>query len=342
MRLPPDRLAASLSRNLAPIYVVAGDEPLMADECREAIRAVARKTRNAERDSLIAERGFNWDEFSAGLQNLSLFAAYRLIELRIPTGKPGDAGAATLGELCEKPPADTTIIVSLPALDSSSARTKWVTRLQETAVWIDVRAPNPEELRQWLQRRLERAELRADSEALEELMLRVEGNLLAAQQEIDKLALLAPNGVVNAATVRESVADGARFDIYELADAALCGDANRALRVLGGLESEGTAAALVLWSLVRESLTLADVLARIDQGASPERALQAAGVWRKREESYRRALRNRRSGQAPTLLRAAAHADQILKGGRHGNPQRAITELTLALAGADFVAAETA
>jgi DNA polymerase-3 subunit delta len=342
MRIAADRLAASLTRNLGPLYVIAGDEPLIADECREAIRAAACGARNGERHSHVAERGFDWAEFSAGLQNLSLFATYRLIELRIPTGKPGDAGAAALVGICAKPPADTTIVVSLPALDSASARTKWATRLMEAACWVEVRTPGPEQLRQWLTRRLEGAQLSADADAIDALMLRTEGNLLAARQEIDKLALLAPTGRVSAETVRDSVADGARFDVYELADAALLGDANRALRVLGGLEREGTAAALILWSLVRETLTLAEILARMAQGDSEERALQAAGVWRRREELYRRALRNRRPAEAPRLLQAAARADQVLKGARHGDTHRAVTELTLTLAGSDFAAVETA
>jgi DNA polymerase-3 subunit delta len=342
MRLAPDRLATALGKTLAPLYVIAGDEPLIADECRAAIRAAARKTRNAERESLVAERNFDWNEFTAGLQNLSLFASYRLIELRIPTGKPGDAGAAALGEVCARPPPDTTIVVSLPKLDGASARTKWATRLTEVAVWIEVRTPEGEELRRWLRGRLERASLSADEEAIEALALRVEGNLLAAQQEIDKLALLAPQGRVSAETVRDSVADGARFDVYELADAALLGDAGRALRVLGGLEREGSPAALVLWSLTREAMTLAEVLSRMGQGDSPERALHAAGVWRRREELYRRAILNRRPADAPRLLRAAARADQVLKGARYGNAQRAVAELTLALAGSPLAAAETA
>lgn len=342
MRLGPDKLAGALGKNLAPLYVIAGDEPLIADECREAIRSAARRMRDAERDSLVAERGFDWSGFKAGLQNLSLFATYRLIELRIPTGRPGDDGATTLGELCVKPPPDTTIVVSLPKLDGSAARTKWATRLMEAAVWIEVRTPEGDELGRWLRKRLERAGLNAADDAIDELLRRVEGNLLAAQQEIDKLALLAPQGRVSAETVRNSVADGARFDVYDLAEAALDGDTGRALRVLGGLEREGTAAALVLWCLVRESLTLAELLGRIEQGDAPERAMRAAGVWRSREEHYRRAISRHRPEDAARLLRTAARAEQIVKGARHGSAQRAVTELTLALSGAALAGAETA
>lgn len=342
MKVSPDTLAADLRKNLAPIYVVAGDEPLLADECLALIHTAGEKSGCNERDLQVAERGFDWQAFGAGLQNLSLFASRRLVQLRLPTGKPGDAGSKFLLQACERPLPDTVLIIVLPALDGATKRSKWATALASSAVWIDVRPPARSELGAWLTRRLQRAGLTAEPEALETLAARVEGNLLAAKQEIDKLALLAPQGRITADTVRDAVADGARFDVFELADAALNGDAAGAIRILDGLEREGTAATLVLWSLVREVNALADVVTRMDQGRSVDQALADAGVWRSRHEVYRRAARDRKPADAASLVRHTARAEQILKGARSGDPWRALVEVTLALARAQLAVAETA
>ena len=342
MKVSPDALAADLRKNLAPIYVVAGDEPLLADECIAMIRAAAEKSGCSERDLQVAERSFDWQAFSAGLRNLSLFASRRLVQLRLPTGKPGDAGSKFLVEICERPPPDMVLVIVLPALDGAAKRSKWATALAQHARWIEVRPPARGELGAWLTRRLQQAGLTAEPEALEALAARVEGNLLAAKQEIDKLALLAPQGRITADMVRDAVADGARFDVFELADAALSGDAAGAIRILDGLERDGTAATLVLWSLVREVNALADVVMRMDQGRSVDQALADAGIWRSRQEVYRRAARDRKPGDAARLVRYAARAEQIVKGVRSGDPWRALVEVTLALSRTRLAVAETA
>jgi DNA polymerase-3 subunit delta len=323
------------------LYVLTGDEPLLVDEAREIIRARCVHDGCGEREYFVAERSFDWDGFASGLQNMSLFASRRLVELRLPTGKPGESGARVLTALAARPDTGNVVLIFMPALDTATSRSKWASALAESAVWVECRPPRRQELPGWLRQRMQKAGLRADEEALEILAARVEGNLLAAKQEIDKLALLVEGGAVSAEAVRDSVADGARFDIFQLSDAALAGDVERSVRVLQGLEREGESEVLVLWTLVREVLGLADVVVRA-QGHGIEQALSDAKVWRSRQDAYRRAARGRSLADIGRLLRSAARADQILKGTRPGQSWNALLELVLELSGARVSLAETA
>jgi DNA polymerase-3 subunit delta len=335
-----DKLSARLARGLEPLYVVAGNEPLLADEALGLIRDVARHAGCDERELHVAERGFDWDAFAVGLRNFSLFAVRRVVELRLPTGKPGDNGARFLTALAAEPDTGNVIVIVLPGLDATTARAKWVTALAESAVWVEVRTPPPEQLPAWLRSRARRANLNLDDEAVEALAARVEGNLLAAKQELDKLTLLTCGARVSAADVESTVADGARFDVYQLSAAALSGDSGRAVRVLHGLEREGVPVVLALWSLVRDVLTLTDVVLRSARGGSLDQALTEAGVWRSRKDLFRQAASRWTADDVTRLIRGAARAEQIIKGARRGQPANALLELTLALTSPRHVLAE--
>jgi DNA polymerase-3 subunit delta len=233
------------------------------------------------------------------------------------------------------------VVIVTPALTRKIAESAWATALATAGVWVETRLPPLAELPRWIGQRFRTAGLRCDPEGLQLLADRVEGNLLAAQQEIDKLALLyAPGTELTAAEIRAAVADGARFDVFQLGDAALSGDVLRAVRVLEGLREEGTAAPLVLWSLVREVLVLVDAGVRASRESSPLRAVQGAGVWQSRTDLYLQAMRHHKPGTLRRLLRMAGHADQIVKGARRGEPWNALLELTLALAGRPLREAE--
>jgi DNA polymerase-3 subunit delta len=341
VKLNPQQLAAHLSSGPAPLYLVSGDEPLLVDEALDALRVAAAEHDYTERDTHVAERGFDWHGLEAGLGNLSLFASRRLVELRLPTGKPGDQGGKFLTRLAAEPPPDTVFVVITPGLDSRTAKTKWASSLARDGVWLVLKAPDHASLPRWIENRLKRAGLSAEAEALELLAAQVEGNLLAAKQEIDQLGLLAENGRVTVDTVRASVANGARYDVFQLSDAALAGDAERAVRILGGLEREGTAAPLVLWSLAREIATVADVVYRTAAGVAPGKAMADCGIWRSRQSLIGRATRAIGPRGAASLLQRAARADRIVKGSLRGQPWNALLELTLALAGRPDLAAET-
>lgn len=342
MKLAADRLAGHLAKEVAPLYILSGDEPLLVDEALASIRERARAAGCEEREVHIVERGFDWTALGAGMKNLSLFSSRRLVELRLPGGKPGDEGARFLSALAKQPDADTVCVLVLPALNATAQRAKWATALATEGVWVELRTPTQAQLPAWLQRRLAAGGLRAEPAAVELLAALVEGNLLAAKQEIDKLALLAGAAEITPDMVREAVADGARFDIFQLSDAALAGDAARAARVLAGLRREGQAEVLVLWALARDLLSLADVLVRTGRGASVERAMQDAGIWRSRQAVFGQAARRRRGADLARLLRSAALADQVVKGLRPGNPWNALQELTMAFCGGSLPLAETA
>jgi DNA polymerase-3 subunit delta len=331
MKLKPGQLDAHLASELKPVYLVSGDEPLLVDEIVERLRQAARQAGCDERQAYLAERGFDWNSLRAGMDNLSLFASRQLIEVRLPTGKPGDAGARVLSEIAENPPADKTFIVVTPRLPAASAKSRWVTRLAGAGAWIAVYAPRPDELPRWLDARMRKAGLSCEPDALALLASRIEGNLLAAKQEIDKLVLLADNGRVDLATVRAAVGDGARYDVFQLADAALAGDSRRAVHILQHLEQEAVAPTLVLWSLVREISSVAEVSARVSMGEPPGRAAAAAGVWRSREQLISNAVRRCGTVGAESLLDAAALADRQVKGARPGGAWPALLALTLSL-----------
>lgn len=345
MQLRAEQLGAHLSAppggRLSPCYLFSGDEPLLVHDALDALRAAALKQGCDERDSFIVERGFDWSALTASLGMQSLFSAGKFVVLRLPTGAPGDEGARALRELAARPADGNVLAVLTPALNRKTAESAWASALQKGGVWVEFRVPPLAELPRWIARRLKIAGLACDDEAAELLAARVEGNLLAAQQEIDKLSLVYPAGTqLDLAQVQAAVADGARFDVFQLGDTALAGDVPRAIRILNCLREEGVAAPLVLWALVREVLVLVEAGMRAGRDQPLEQAIQATGVWQKRVSLYARALRGRKPSSLRRLLRMAGEADQIVKGARRGAAWNALLELTLALAGEPLPAAE--
>jgi len=342
VKLNPQRLKAHVSGGLKPVYLLSGDEPLLVDEALAILRVAAVDQGYTERERHIAERSFDWDGLAAGLQTMSLFAERRIVEVRLPTGKPGVEGSRFLVEAAGNPPPDTVIVVITPKLDGKAQKLKWVTSLTKACVWVPIFAPDSAQLPAWLAGRLAAAGLNAEGDALQLLVTQVEGNLLAAKQEIDKLVLLAKDGQVTVDTVRTSVADGARFDVFQLGDAALAGKNARVARILYSLEKEGVAAPLVVWSLVRESMTVADVIFRVSGGQSVGQAMTRAGVWSSRQNLFRRATQGRDISFARRLVASASRTERIVKGSLRGRPWNALLELAMMLAGNDDWRAEIA
>ncbi len=334
---PADRQrpgAGSAGIQLASIYLVSGDEPLLVNEVVDALRLAAAGSDRAEREAHIVDRSFSWERVAASLASLSLFSAGKLVEIRLGSATPGDEGSRHLRQLAARPADDNVVVIITPALTRKIADSAWAKALTNAGVWVETRPPSLKELPRWIAARFRAAGLGCAPEGLELLAGRIEGNLLAARQEIDKLALLYPAGTsLTAGQIRDAVADGARYDVFQLGDAALAGDAARALRVLAGLRDEGTAAPLVLWSLVRESLLLVDAGIRASRDGSPQRALQGIGVWQSRTDLYLGALARHKPAALRRLLKMTGRTDQIVKGARPGDAWNALLELTLALAG---------
>lgn len=320
--------------DLAPTCLVSGDEVLLVNEIVDAIRHAAVAGGRTERESHVVERSFSWDRVVASLAGLSLFSTGKLVEIRLGSATPGDEGSRYLRQLAARPDDGNVVVVITPALTRKIAESAWARALADSGIWVETRPPSARDLPRWIASRFRRAGLSCPPEGLDLLAARTEGNLLAAQQEIDKLALLHPPGTsLTTAQVLAAVADGARYDVFQLGDAVLSGDAARAVRMLAGLRDEGTAAPLVLWSLVREALVLVDAGMRAGRDGSAQRALQGLGVWQSRIDLYLRALARHGPGALRRLLKMAGRADQIVKGARPGDAWNAVLEFTLALAG---------
>lgn len=335
MLLRPEQLATHLDKPLAPLYVVHGDEPLLTIEAADAIRAAARKQGFEEREVLIAGPGFRWDELFMAAGNLSLFGGSKLVDLRIPSGKPGRDGGDALQKLAQDSahsgPGLTTL-VTLPLLDWQTKKAAWFTKLSEAGVTLECNAPPLAQLPGWIAQRLSRQQQTAPQDALEFIAGHVEGNLLAAHQEIQKLALLHPPGALTLAQVEDAVLDVARFDIDKLRAALLAGDGGRCARLLEGLRAEDTAPVLVLWALATEARTLAQVRAAMDRGLPPDSALKEAKVFGPRQGAVRAAAQRIGTGAARAALLQAARIDRMIKGLTQGDIWDEFTQLTLRLA----------
>jgi DNA polymerase-3 subunit delta len=320
--LSPEQLEAGLARRLAPAYLIAGDEPLLTQECSDAVRRRARQDGFTEREVHYVERGFDWNALAGSLSSLSLFASRRLVELRFRTPGAGEGGADLFRRLAESPPDDVVLLGMAPKLDRRQQQSAWVQAFVGGGVLVEARPVEPPALPAWIEGRLRRAGLRADAEAVRLLAERVEGNLLAAHQEIEKLRLLYDQGDLDAERVRAAVADSARYDIFKLADAALAGDLGRALRILAGLRAEGLAIPQVLWPLVREIRSLVRVRWFLDEGMSAQAAMARAGVWRNRAGMVQRAVARHDAAALRALARKAALVDRVSKGDLPGNALR--------------------
>jgi len=332
-RLRPEQLSAALARQLAPIYLVSGDEPLLLQEACDAIRAAARTQGFSERQLYHAEASFDWGQLLAEANSLSLFADKKLIEVRIPSGKPGDKGGKALLEYAENPASDNLLLIVLPKLDGSAQKSKWFKALEDAGSFIQIWPITPAQLPRWIGQRLQQAGLKADPSALELLASRVEGNLLAAVQEIEKLKLLAPNQQVSYELMASVVADSARYDVFGLVDKALHGDARSAVKTLQGLRSEGTEPLNLLWALTRDIRALVQISQAQSQGKPFDAAARQVGIWDKRQALIQDALRRLKPNQLHQLLRKANGIDKAIKGMRTAEPWDELLDLVLNLAG---------
>jgi DNA polymerase-3 subunit delta len=331
VRIPASQLAAELRRTLSPIYLVSGDEPLLVAEAADAIRAQARVAGYSERQRYAAERGFDWNLLRDASVSLSLFAERRVIELRLPSASPGEEGTAELVHYAEHAPADTLLLVLCPRLDRRTAASRWVTALESAGVLVEVRNVGVRELGAWIERRMRAAQLEPSRDAIALLAERVEGNLLAAAQEIEKLRLLHGAGPLDEAAVREAVADSARFDVFQLVDAVLAGDAARAVRILDGLRAEGVEPPLIIWALARD---LRSIAALAWERATRKRSKIASAIWQSRRRQLEAAQLRAGLDEWHALLLRAGEVDGIVKGRAPGQPWVAITGLVAAFAGA--------
>ena len=323
MQLRAEQLAAHLQRGLKPLYLVHGDEPLLAQEAGDAIRAAARAAGYAERKVFaVSGAHFDWSAVLGAAQALSLFAERQLIEIRIPGGKPGKDGSDALQRYCQLLPEDVLTIVQLPRLDGQQLKSAWFAALDGAGVTVRVEPVERRALPGWIAQRLAAQGQRvADGEPGQQALAffadRVEGNLLAAHQELQKLALLYPAGTLDFDQIEAAVLDVARYDVLRLGEAMLSGQVRRALRVLDGLRAEGEAAVLVHWTLAADIQALKRVREALDGGRPLPMALQEGRVWGAKQRLFERVAPTLSAHTLAHLLDAASVCDGLVKGLRH-------------------------
>lgn len=334
MRLRVEQLGEHLSGGLAPVYFICGDEPLLLQEAADAIRAAARAQGFGDRELFHANAGFDWQQLLAEANALSLFAEKKILELRLDGGKPGDKGAKAIVEYCQAPSTDNLLLVISPKLDAAAMRSNWVKSLEAIGVMIQVWPVSANQMPQWISRRLHQANIQASRSAIDILADRVEGNLLAAVQEIEKLRLLAIDGEIDAETMSTVVADSARFNVFTLVDKILEGDAPASARILRGLRDEGTDPLVILWALTRELRTLIQAAESRQYHKSAEDVFRELRVWDKRQPLLKTALRRLKPAHLRILLRQAGLVDRAIKGLYADSPWEVLTALAMSFAGA--------
>jgi len=320
VNLRPEQLAAHLGKPLAPLYLLHGDEPLLVLEAADRIRAAARRQGFEERETLVVGQGFRWDSLTLAAGNLSLFGGSKLVDLRIPTGKPGRDGADALQRYARSLGEGTVTLVTLPEMDWAARKSAWFVALTEAGVVLELNAPPRERLPEWIAGRLAQQGQSAPADALAFIAEHVEGNLLAAHQEILKLGLLHPPGPLDLAAVQDAVLDVARYDLDSLREAVLEGDPARCTRLLEGLKGEGAAPPLVLWALANEIRTLATLAAAQAAGQPLAAVFKAERVFdERRRNALSRALPRMKLSALRAALLHAAKIDRMVKGIAEGD-----------------------
>ncbi len=327
------------SKPLAPLYFLSGDEPLQLQEAADQIRVKARETGFEERVVFHVESGFDWSALTAEQNALSLFSSKKLVELRLPNGKPGKEGAKVLSAWAESPPSDQLLLVIAGKLEGSTLRTKWFQTIEKHGVTVQIWPIEANRFPAWVQQRMKQAGLQATLEAAEMLAARTEGNLLATAQEIEKLKLLSdPGEKIDGETVTQLVGDSARFNVFQLANAMLVGNAARAVRMIREFREEGVAVQVVLWAVLRDLRELAAMgVAQQQTRAAPEPIFAvhkpiesvSPALWKRRRPNFVAALQRIKPQQWTQLLNLAGEIDCSGKGIRHDDPWDSLERLVI-------------
>ncbi|MEP7330390.1 MAG: DNA polymerase III subunit delta [Betaproteobacteria bacterium] len=333
MQIKPDDLLSHLQRGMQSLYVIHGDEALLALEAGDAIRAAARAVGATDREVLVVESGFKWDTLIGANANGSLFGDRKVIDLRIPTGKPGVEGAKALEAYAANPNPDNITLITLPRLDRAAQASVWFSALAVAGTTVAVYPIEREALPAWIAQRLARQNQKVSRDTLALLAENCEGNLLAARQEIEKLALLLPTGMLDADAVEAAVADVSRYDIFALSEAWLAGDPTRAIRILQSLAADGDPPTLAVWQLSEDVHALASIHAQVRGGMSIPSAVKGARVWGKRQQAMERAAQRVPAALIAPLIQALARVDALAKGIGRGNAWDELATTALALAG---------
>jgi DNA polymerase III subunit delta len=320
LKITTDNLAAQLGRSLPAVCLISGDEPLLVGEACDLFRSKAKAQGYTERELHFVERGFDWDALHNGSRTLSLFAERKLIEIRLNTASPGD-GDEFIIEFAEKPLDDTLLLIVAPKLEAKALTTKWASAIEKHGWIVQAWPVDLPKLPGWIRERLSRHELQADNTTCSLIAERTEGNLLAAHQEVEKLALLHPPGTLTTEMVEEAVVDSARYDVLQLGVAAMQGQSSRAIRILDGLREEGIDAVLVLWGINKDLQWLLRCSQLMRSGQSADAAMNTEYVWRPRQAAMKSALSRYKPPVFERMIADAAKIDRAIKGAPVNGPQ---------------------
>lgn len=327
MKLKPEQLSAALKKSLLPVYCVTGEEPLQLGEAADQVRSAARLAGYSVREIISIDQGHEWPQLSIEADSFSVFNERKLIDLRLPSGKPGAEGSKVLMAYCKNPPEDTLLLMTAGKIDNAAQKSQWFQAVDQLGCVVQVWPLQGQDLLYWLQRRAEQKSMRLDIEAAKALAGRIEGNLLAAAQEVEKLYILYGSVTINKSMIEAAVADSARFDVFKLSEALLAGRLNRALKILAGLQAEGVAAPVVLWALSRDARILLEMKFELKQGGQQEALFKKHQIWDKRKQGVLDALHRLSSKQIQSLLICSAKTDRQIKGQLPGDAWEGLFEL---------------
>jgi DNA polymerase-3 subunit delta len=332
MRISPDHLSRHLQKQLAPLYTVFGDELLLTTEAADLIRAGARQAAYIEREIFTIDHHFNWADLQQRSSNLSLFGERRVMDIRIPSGKPGNQGSAAIEEYCRSLPPDTVTLVTLPKIDKQGSATKWFKALEQAGAMIPVSPVERTRLPAWIGLRLGMQRQEASPDTLQFLADKVEGNLLAAHQELKKLALLYPAGALSFDQVKDAVLDVARYDVFKLSNAMMAADMIRYTRILEGLQGEGTALPFIIVTLGGHIRALITIRKGLDSGKPLMQLFKQSRVWSDQQKAMEGAARRLGPQQLIRALLHVAKIDRISKGVAEGDAWDELLQLGLRFA----------
>ena len=337
MRLKPEQLGAALQKGLMPVYFIAGDEPLQLGELADAVRKAAKKAGFENREIMSAETGFEWNQLAFSADSSCIFADKKIIDLRLPSGTPGTDGSKALITYCERLPQDTLLLITAGKLASGAIKTRWLEALDKKGAVIQVWSLEGQDLIRWLQQRMQQRGLHAETEGLRILASRIEGNLLAAAQEIEKLYVLYGTGNLSNQQILDVVADSSRYDVFKLMDSVLSASVNRIIRILSGLRAEGIAAPIVLWAVTREVRTLIKIKLALSQGQNRELIFKNNQIRDKRKQLVNNALNRLSDNNLNNILVLSAKADRQIKGQQQGDAWETLLVICLLFASTQVI-----
>ncbi len=333
MKLYPDKIDAHLQRQSAPVYLLHGDEPYQLMQIGDKLRVYAKNSGFDERQVIVATEDADWAQFREAADSMSLFAEKRLIELRLPTGKPGRTGSEILKQYCLNPADDVLLLITSAKLDRGAASSAWFKAIDKVGVTIAVWPLDVQNLKRWIETKLAGQGLQATEEAVALITARVEGNMLAASQEIERLALLHPAGSLSADDVLAAVADSARYSIADLVQAALQGQSVRTVKIIRGLRGEAVAPVMVLWTLAGEIRSGTRAAEAHEKGMALDAALKSAQVWQSRVAPLKQAIKRHDARSWLSMLSASTMLDRVIKGHAQGDVWDELESLCMQLAG---------